>query len=204
VHTVKSAKTSGSGRSAEKAPRSGSSAKAKTKTTTKPSKSGKAAATKRTGKAAATRAAPSRALESPTREVDVRRVDESRASALAAMEAALDKKALLPVLIDVSRQGTYTDFIGIVSARSERQVEAIAENVIDALEARGLRLLGREGSGNGRWVLLDFADVVLHVFHHPVREVYDLESLWIEAPRVPFDVPPEATHFPPDALYESL
>jgi ribosome-associated protein len=117
------------------------------------------------------------------------------------MEAALDKKALLPVLLDVSSRASYTDFIGIVSGRSDRQVEAIAENVVAAMKGRGRRLLGREGNGNGRWTLLDFGDVVVHVFYHPVREFYDIESLWIDAPRVKLEVPPEATRFQEETLF---
>ena len=57
------------------------------------------------------------------------------------------------------------------------------------MKARGRRVLGHEGSGNGRWTLLDFGAIVIHVFYHPVREFYDLESLWIEAPRVKIDDP---------------
>ena len=131
-------------------------------------------------------------------------VAETRALAIAAMEAALDKRALEPVLIDVSGIGSYTDFIGIVSGRSDRQVDAIAEGVSQAMKARGLQPLGQEGSGSGRWTLLDFGAFVIHVFYHPVREFYDLESLWIEAPRVKLDVPPEALLPQPDALYGSL
>ena len=129
---------------------------------------------------------------------------DTRALAILAMEAALDKRALEPVLIDVSAIGSYTDFIGIVSGRSDRQVDAIAEGVSLALKARGLYPLGQEGSGSGRWTLLDFGSFVIHVFYHPVREFYDLESLWIEAPRVKLDVPPEATLQQPDALYGAL
>jgi len=131
-------------------------------------------------------------------------VAETRARAIAAMEAALDKRALDPVLIDVSAMGSYTDFIGIVSGRSDRQVDAIAEAIGLAMKARGLYPLGREGSGTGRWTLLDFGAFVIHVFYHPVREFYDLESLWIEAPRVKLDVPPEAALPQPDALYGAL
>lgn len=123
------------------------------------------------------------------------------AVAEAAIEAALDKKALLPVLIDVSGRASYTDFIGVVSGRSDRQVDAIAENVVAMMKQRGWQLLGREGNGNGRWTLLDFGDVVLHVFYHPVREFYDIESLWIDAPRVKLKVPPEAAHFQEETLY---
>jgi ribosome-associated protein len=129
---------------------------------------------------------------------------ETRARAVAAMDAALDKRALEPVLIDVSGIGSYTDFIGIVSGRSDRQVDAIAEGITQAMKARGLYPLGQEGSGSGRWTLLDFGAFVIHVFYHPVREFYDLESLWIEAPRVKLEVPPEATLQQPDALYGAL
>jgi ribosome-associated protein len=129
---------------------------------------------------------------------------ETRELAVAAMQAALEKHALEPILIDVSELGSYTDFIGIVSGRSDRQVDAIAENVSHVLKARGLHPLGQEGGGSGRWTLLDFGAFVIHIFFHPVREFYDLESLWIEAPRVKLDVPPEATLQQPDALYGAL
>ena len=129
---------------------------------------------------------------------------EVRALAIAAIDAALDKKALAPVLIDVSAMASYTDFIGIVSGRSDRQVDAIAENIRQVMKSHGRMTLGQEGAGNGRWTLLDFGSVVIHVFHHPVREFYDLESLWIEAPRVPLDVPPEATISEPESYYGAL
>jgi ribosome silencing factor RsfS/YbeB/iojap len=105
----------------------------------------------------------------------------TRELALAAMEAALDKQALEPVLID-----------------------AIAESVSQTMKRRGVYALGREGSGNGRWTLLDFGAFVVHVFYHPVREFYDLESLWIEAPRVKLAVPPESSLGSADTLYGTL
>jgi ribosome-associated protein len=117
---------------------------------------------------------------------------ESLAFAKAIIEAALDKKAIEPVLIDVCGQASYADFIGVVSGRSDRQVDAIAEGVCQAMADHGRRPLGREGARNGRWVLIDFGDVVLHVFYHPLREVFDIESLWIDAPRVKLQVPAEA------------
>ncbi|HEX4406033.1 MAG TPA: ribosome silencing factor [Polyangia bacterium] len=126
---------------------------------------------------------------------------EVRALAIAAIDAALDKKALAPILIDVSAMSSYTDFIGIVSGRSDRQVDAIAENVRQVMKARGRVTLGQEGRGNGRWTLLDFGSVVIHVFYHPVREFYDLESLWIEAPRIPLEIPADAQISEPDAYY---
>jgi ribosome-associated protein len=143
-------------------------------------------------------------VETPPRSRNEADVSATRALAVVAMDAALDKRALDPVLIDVSAMGSYTDFIGIVSGRSDRQVDAIAESVSQTMKARGIYALGREGSGNGRWTLLDFGAFVVHVFYHPVREFYDLESLWIEAPRVKLEVPPESALTQADALYGAL
>ena len=131
-------------------------------------------------------------------------MDQARELAIGALEAALEKKALMPVLIEVSAMASYTDFIGIVSGRSDRQVEAIADGVSQFMKLHGRRVIGHEGSGNGRWTLLDFGEIVIHVFYHPVREFYDLESLWIDAPRVKIAVPPDAILTQPDALYGAL
>jgi ribosome-associated protein len=117
---------------------------------------------------------------------------ESLASGKAAIAGALAKKAVEPVLIDVCGRTSYTDFIAVVSGRSDRQVDAIAEGVCEAMAARGRHPIGREGLRNGRWVLIDFGDVVVHVFYHPLREVFDIESLWIDAPRVKLVIPAEA------------
>jgi ribosome-associated protein len=112
---------------------------------------------------------------------------------MAAMEAALDKKALEPVLLDVSEESTYTDFILVLSGRSDRHVQAVAEAVSEAIKrTRGKLPVGVEGKRDGQWALLDFGDLVVHVFYHPMREFYDLEGLWIDAPRVPVDVPPDS------------
>ena len=116
-----------------------------------------------------------------------------REMAMAAMEAALEKKALEPVLIDVTEQGTYTDYILVLSGRSDRHVQAVADAVIEAMrKQRGIAPLGVEGKRDGHWVLIDFGDVIVHVFYHPMRDFYDLEGLWVDAPRVKVDVPPES------------
>jgi ribosome-associated protein len=153
----------------------------------------KSAAHRESGKAK--KPAPRRPAPAPlpsVRPVDERGRRESLAVAKAAIAAALDKKAIEPVLIDVSGRASYADFIAVVSGRSDRQVDAIAEGVCEALAAHGRRPMGREGARNGRWVLIDFGDVVVHVFYHPLREVFDIESLWIDAPRVKLQVPAEA------------
>ena len=166
-------------------------AKPKSKTSKTSSKPARRAGSKA---ASGMKAVPARALQmdAPRPPSSAQAQRESLATARAAIDAALAKKALLPVLIDVSGRASYTDFIGVVSGRSDRQVDAIADHVHKVMQERGRRLLGREGTANGRWALLDFGDVVLHVFYHPVREVFDIESLWIDAPRVKLQVPPEA------------
>jgi len=111
---------------------------------------------------------------------------------LVATAAALDKKALEPVLLDVREATSYTDFILIVSGRSDRQVQAIADGILDRVAEEQVRPLGVEGDREGHWTLVDLGDVVVHVFYHPRREFYDLEGLWSDAPRVRLEVPPEA------------
>lgn len=179
-------------------------AKAKDGVKKRPARAAKASfATRSTGRvqALATAAGKSQAEPDSKRR---RQTADSLEAAKAAIDAALDKKALLPVLIDVSALASYTDFIGIVSGRSDRQVDAIADGILASMKARGRSLLGQEGSGSGRWTLLDFGDVVVHVFYHPVREFYDLESLWVDAPRIQLRIPPEAVMAQPDALYGNL
>ena len=109
-----------------------------------------------------------------------------------ALTAALEKKALEPVLLDVRGLCSYANYILIVSGRSDRQVEAIASAVSQELKKQGAFSLGSEGKQVSQWALLDFGDLVVHVFYHPIREHYDLEGLWIDAPRVQIDVPDEA------------
>lgn len=109
-----------------------------------------------------------------------------------ALEGALDNKALEPVLLDVHGLCSYTNYILIVSGRSDRHVESLCEGIRKAMREHGHRPLGTEGERSGQWALLDFGDCVVHVFYHATRERYDLEGLWIDARRVPIDVPEEA------------
>lgn len=108
-----------------------------------------------------------------------------------ALAAALDKKALEPLLLDVRGLCSYANFILLVSGRSDRQVDAIAESVRTRLKPAAT-LIGSEGTRSGQWALLDYGDLVVHVFHHPAREHYDLEGLWIDAPHVDIEVPDDA------------
>ncbi|MEU6128503.1 ribosome silencing factor [Saccharopolyspora sp. NPDC047091] len=112
--------------------------------------------------------------------------EEARRLALVAAQAAADKKANDLVLLDVSEQLVITDCFVIASAPNERQVDSIVENVEEKMRAAGTKPVRREGAREGRWVLLDFVDVVVHVQHTEEREVYELERLWKDCPRIDF------------------
>lgn len=101
-----------------------------------------------------------------------------------AVEAALDKVGQDVVVLDVRDVVSFADLLVIVTGRSDRQVKAIADGVSQALSARGERRLGMEGYDEGRWVLIDLADLVVHVFQTEAREHYDLERLWSDAKRI--------------------
>jgi len=121
--------------------------------------------------------------------------------ALSALNLALDKKALEPVLLDVRELCSFCNYQLIVSGRSDRQVDAIADAIEGGLKAEGIRPISTEGARTGQWALLDYGDFVVHVFLHAAREHYDLEGLWNDAPRVPIEVPPDARL--PGEAYES-
>jgi len=121
--------------------------------------------------------------------------------AMRALELALDRKALDPVLLDVRNLCSFCNYQLVLSGRSDRQVDAIADGINVGLKAEGLRPIGAEGARTGQWALLDYGDFVVHVFLHSAREHYDLEGLWSDAPRIPLDVPDEA-RVPPGDTYE--
>lgn len=113
-----------------------------------------------------------------------RKMTSSREKSLYCVRAALEKKAYDLVLLDVKKISSFTGYFLICSGRSDRQVQAIARSIEDDLKKMGIRLLGMEGFEGGKWILMDYDDVVVHVFLDPVRKFYDLEGLWFEAPRV--------------------
>ena len=104
--------------------------------------------------------------------------------ALGAAQAAADKLASDILLLDVSEKLVITDVFLLASAPSERQVMAVVDEIEDRLRDLGAKPVRREGEKDGRWVLLDFGDVVVHVFHQDERVHYDLEGLWADAPRI--------------------
>ena len=99
-----------------------------------------------------------------------------------AAELALDRKAQDVTLLDLRNLSSATDFFLIATGRSDTHVSAIADHVIDELKKEGVRPVGVEGLRGGRWVLVDYVDFVVHVFHPAAREFYQLERLWGDAP----------------------
>lgn len=102
-----------------------------------------------------------------------------------AVEAAEAKQAEDLVALDVSGPLPFADIFLLVSGRNERQVIAIADEVEDRLLKAGSKPLRREGKAHGRWILLDFGDLVVHVFHVEERMYYSLERLWSDCPVLP-------------------
>jgi ribosome-associated protein len=96
-------------------------------------------------------------------------------------EAALDKKAVELVALDVSELTSYADTLVLATGTSDRHTRSIADSIREAASARGEKPLGVEGYDEGRWVLIDLGDVVVHVFQAEVRAAYDLERLWSDA-----------------------
>ncbi len=104
--------------------------------------------------------------------------------AQAIAELATDRKALDVVVLDLRGHAAYADFLVIASGTSDRHVQAVAEHVSTELAKAGQRPIGSEGLRQGQWALVDFGAVVLHVFHQYSREVYDLEAMWRDVPRL--------------------
>ncbi|WP_040775852.1 ribosome silencing factor [Nocardia pneumoniae] len=112
---------------------------------------------------------------------------ESVEIAQVAARAADEKLASDVVVLDVSEQLVITDCFVIASAPNERQVNAIVDNVEEKLRAAGHKPVRREGTREGRWALLDYVDVVVHIQHNDERNFYALERLWKDCPVVPVE-----------------
>ncbi len=118
--------------------------------------------------------------------------------------AAADKKAENIILLDVRGLASFTDVLIVASGSSDRQVRAIGEHIEHQVATQGgPRLVGREGYEQGRWVLVDFGEIVVHLFSDPEREHFDLEHLWAEAPRLRWDPkqPPKILFAPEERAF---
>ena len=109
---------------------------------------------------------------------------DSRTKSLLCLKAAIEKKALNPVLLELKEMTSFTDYFLLLSGKSDRQVQAIAQAIEETLKRKGIRPLGLEGALGGKWILMDYEDVVVHIFLESVRQFYDLEGLWGDAPRI--------------------
>jgi ribosome-associated protein len=126
-----------------------------------------------------TKPTPLRAAAKPVRDSS-----DAQRMALAAAAAALDKKAMGVEIIDVAGKVDYADYLVLMTGHADRHVAAIADAVDDALGKQGWHAISIEGLPRGQWVLIDFVDIVVHVFLAETRALYDLDGLWMDAKRV--------------------
>ncbi|HXK18114.1 MAG TPA: ribosome silencing factor, partial [Polyangiaceae bacterium] len=113
-----------------------------------------------------------------------RDTSDAQRMALAAAAAALDKKAMGVEIIDVAGKVDYADYLVLMTGHADRHVAAIADAVDEALGKQGWHAISIEGLPRGQWVLIDFVDIVVHVFLAETRSLYDLDGLWMDAKRV--------------------
>jgi ribosome-associated protein len=108
--------------------------------------------------------------------------EQALATARRVVDLAADKKASDIVLLEIRGLTTLADYFVICSGQSERQLGAIADGIVEGLREDGTRPIGREGSADAHWLLLDFGSVIVHVMAPPERDFYQLERLWADAP----------------------
>jgi ribosome-associated protein len=144
-------------------------------------------------------APPPRAVRARSGEVSLEATDEwsiasesARGIAAAIAAAAIEKKAIAVEILDVAGKVDYADFLVIMTGRSDRHAQALAQGIEDALRQKSVRPVAIEGLPNGTWVLMDFGDVVVHVFQEEARQLYDIEGLWLDAQRLPVPAPERA------------
>jgi len=106
---------------------------------------------------------------------------ESVEIAKKAIDAASDKQAVDIVLLDMRNLASFVDYFVVCSGESKRQIKAIADEVEQALDKQGVALRHQEGNTESGWILMDFGDVIIHIFTTPEREYYQLERLWSQA-----------------------
>ena len=104
--------------------------------------------------------------------------------ALLAADIIMERKAVEPVLFNVGEMSSFTDYFLIAGGNSTRQVQSIERHLEKKMKENGFKSYGIEGELEGQWILMDYGDLIIHLFYQPVREFYDLEGLWMEAPRI--------------------
>jgi len=116
--------------------------------------------------------------------MSVRKREDTIKMVLQCINAALEKKAKDIIILDVKGLSSFTDYMIICSGSSDRQVQAITSSIEKDLKKSGTLPLGIEGEKFGQWVLMDYGDVIVHIFYEPTREFYDIERLWSDVPRM--------------------
>lgn len=106
---------------------------------------------------------------------------------LMSVNAALEKKARRISILNVKKVSSISDYFIVCSGSSDRQVQAIASFIEETLKKQGKRPLGIEGERVGKWVLMDYGDIIIHIFYEPIRDFYDIERLWTDVPRLEID-----------------
>jgi len=109
---------------------------------------------------------------------------DPRQLVLRCVNAALERKAEDLVILSVKDLSSFADYFVICSGNSDRQIRALADHIGHTLKKTGISPLGIEGERSGSWILMDYGDVILHIFYKPVREFYDIEGLWSDAPKM--------------------
>jgi ribosome-associated protein len=147
----------------------------------------KAVASPPRAKAAAKTVKKARVHDTPSEEKGIWSIasESARTTATAIAVAALDKKAMGVEILDVAGKVDYADFLVVMTGRSDRHAQAIAQGIEEDLKKKGVRATAVEGLPHGTWVLMDFGDVVVHVFQNDTRQLYDIEGLWLDALRLP-------------------
>lgn len=142
---------------------------------------------------------PVRAVPSPriTPRIPTGPSQDAQKMALAAAAAGLDKKAIDVEIIDVTGKVDYADYLVLMTGQSDRHVGSIADSVDGALSKLGWQPISVEGMPRGHWVLIDFVDIVVHVFSADTRSLYDIDGLWMDARRL--QVPDAGPDAAPDA-----
>ena len=114
-------------------------------------------------------------------------IRETKERLLLAVNAAVQRKAKDLIIMKVKALSSFTDYFIICSGTSDRQVKAIADWLQESLKKAGITPLGIEGMQQGHWVLMDYNDIVIHIFYEPIREFYGIERLWSETPKMVID-----------------
>ena len=112
-------------------------------------------------------------------------ISDSRKQAIRAAEIALGKKARDTIILELRDLSTIADYFIICSGDNPAQIRAIAEAILENFSKIKVFPAGKEGMNSARWVLIDYGDIVIHIFDEETRAYYELEKLWIDAPRIP-------------------